>query len=78
MNFITNMFSRTTIETKPKLEITTLNTTFNVVDNANEIYNQLLKYSIINCNVVNDYKTTIKLIDNNNNIKYFSTFSKII
>jgi len=72
------MFSRTTIETKPKLEITTLNTTFNVVDNANEIYYQLLKYSIINCNVINDYKTTIKLIDYNNNIKYFSTFSKII
>ena len=77
MEFITNLFSRSTITEIPKLEINTLDTSFTVNENALEIYQNLLNYSLRNTSKQNDYKTTVKLI-NFNKTFYFSTYSKII
>lgn len=78
MNYITNLFSRTSISIpEKKLTIKTLNTEFNINENAEETYYKLLKYCINNTNAVNSYKTTI-VLNELGNIKQFSTFSKII
>tara|TARA_X000000368_G_C22792650_1_gene606659 strand:- start:367 stop:600 length:234 start_codon:yes stop_codon:yes gene_type:complete len=77
MEFITSLFSRSSIVESPKLEINTLNTQFLVDTNAIETYQKLLNYSINNTIKQNDYKTTVKLITDNKTY-YFSTYSKII
>lgn len=79
MNFITSMFSRTSISDElPKLKITTLNTNFEVTEDAKVRFFELLNYASNNIKVSNDYKTTIKLIEKNGNVRYFSTYAKII
>ena len=77
MEFITNLFSSSSIVEKPKLEINTLNTKFIIEANPIETYKKLLNYSIKNTAKENNYKTTVKLI-NEDNTYYFSTYSKII
>jgi len=79
MNFITSMFSRTSISDElPKLEISTLNTNFEVTEDAKVRFFELLNYASRNIKAVNDYKTTIKLTDKDGVVKYFSTYAKII
>lgn len=79
MNFITSMFSRTSIsDEKPRLVITTLNTNFEVTEDAKTRFFELLNYASKNITAINDYKTTIKLIDVDGGERYFSTYAKII
>tara|TARA_B100000768_G_C11281521_1_gene378911 strand:+ start:2040 stop:2276 length:237 start_codon:yes stop_codon:yes gene_type:complete len=78
MNFITNLFSRNTISSSPKkLIIKTLDTQFEINENQEQVYYKLLTYSVNNTDPVNDYKTSIRLIDSNKTIEFF-TYSKVI
>ena len=72
------MFSRTTISPpSKKLIIQTLNTKFEVDQDPEKTYYQLLKYSVNNVNAVNNYKTTVSLVDLGK-VTEFSTYSKVI
>jgi hypothetical protein len=78
MEYLSSLIFRTKItEPEPKLVIETLNTKFEIVDDAHNTYFKLLSYSIRNTDSINDYKTTLHLIDNKGT-KMFSTYSKII
>lgn len=78
MNFITNLFSRNTISSSPKkLIIKTINTQFEINENPEQVYYKLLTYSVNNTDPVNDYKTSIRLIDSSKTIEFF-TYSKVI
>ena len=78
MEYLSSLIFRTKItEPEPKLVIETLNTKFEVVDDAHNIYFKLLSHTFCNNDAVNDYKTTVHLIDNKGT-KMFSTYSKVI
>lgn len=78
MNYITSLFSKTSISIpEKKLTVKTLNTEFNITENVEETYFKLLEYCLNNTNAINNYKTTI-ILNESGNIKQFSTYSKII